>query len=373
MSRSTRPTDIDVVLAEASRLADFEPLARARMGAAEFDYVAGGAGDELTLADNEAAFRRWRLRPRVLVDVSAVDASTELLGRPVGMPLMMAPVAFQHFAHPGAEVASARAAALAGAGYCLSTMSSRSLEDVAVAADAAATGLRWFQLYVHRDRGRAAELVARATSAGYRAIVLTVDLPVAGNRERDRRNRLAYPQAFGNFEWAPGESDEPIAARIGAFTDSTLTWDDVGWLRSLSDLPVVIKGVLTGADAVLAMEHGAAAVVVSNHGGRQLDRTPAAIDVLAEVVDAVAGRGEVYLDGGVRRGVDVLTALALGARGVLIGRPLVYALAVGGEAGVSRALQMLAAELRTDMALLGVTRLDQLGREHVAGGTASSR
>jgi isopentenyl diphosphate isomerase/L-lactate dehydrogenase-like FMN-dependent dehydrogenase len=355
-------------LDDVTRLDDFEPLARARMGAAELDYVAGGAGDEVTLADNVAAFRRWRLRPRVLIDVSEVDTSTMLLDAPVALPVAMAPVAFQHFAHADAEPASARAAARAGALFCLSTVSSRSLEEVAAAADAAggAGAARWFQLYVHRNRERAAELVARAAAAGYRAIVVTADLPLAGNRERDRRNALAYPQSFGNFEWAAGAGDDPIAATIGAFTDATLTWHDLAWLRSLTALPIIVKGILTAEDGALAMEHGAAGVVVSNHGGRQLDRTPATIDVLAEVVDAVAGRGEVYLDGGVRRGVDVLTALALGARGVLIGRPLVYALAAGGEAGVARAFEILAAELRTDMALLGVTRLDQLTRAHVA-------
>ncbi len=354
-----------VNLAEVTRLTDFEALAAARMGRAEFDYVAGGAGDEVTLADNVAAFRRWRLRPRVMVDVSSVDSATTFLGSPLALPVAVAPVAFQHFAHPDAEPATARAAARAGAAFCLSTVSSRSLEEVASAADGAGGGLRWFQLYVHRNRERAAELVARAVAAGYRAIVVTADLPVAGNRERDARNRLAYPQSFGNFEWAAGAGEDPIAATIGAFTDSTLKWDDLAWLRSLSSLPVVVKGVLTGEDAALATEHGAAGVVVSNHGGRQLDRTPATIDMLAEVVDAVAGRGEVYLDGGVRRGVDVLTAIALGARGVLIGRPFIYALAVGGEAGVARAFEILAAELRIDMALLGVTRLAELHRGHV--------
>jgi 4-hydroxymandelate oxidase len=281
----------------------------------------------------------------------------------------MAPVAFQHFAHSEAELAGARAAARAGALFCLSTLSSRSLEDVAAAGDQAGGGPRWFQLYVHRDRGRTAELVQRAAVAGYRAIVVTVDLPVGGNRERDRRNRLAYPQVFGNFDWTAGGSpgaDGPLAASVGAFTASDLTWDDLSWLGGLSALPLLVKGVLTGEDGALAVESGTAGVVVSNHGGRQLDRTPATIDVLAEVVDAVAGRGEVYLDGGVRRAVDVLTAVALGARGVLVGRPFIYALAVGGEAGVSRAFEIMAAELNSDMALLGVTALDQLTREHVA-------
>lgn len=346
---------------EILNLAGFEAIARERLEQAHFDYIYGGAGDEVTLADNAAGWRRWRLRPRVLVDVSSVDISTHLLGTEVRLPVGTAPMAYQHFAHPDAEAATSRAAARAGVLFCLSTMSSRSLDEVADAADEAGGGPRWFQLYVHRDRGLSEELVRRAIVAGYKAVVLTVDLPVAGLRERDERNRFAYPQQFGNFV-----RPEQVAAVVGGFNDASLSWDDMPWLRGLSELPLVVKGILTAEDAALAVEHGAQGVWVSNHGGRQLDRTPATVDVLAEVVDAVGGRAEVFVDGGIRRGVDVLTALALGAQGVFIGRPAVYALAAAGEPGVARALEIIAAELRTDMALLGVTDVGQLTREHVA-------
>ena len=348
-------------------LSEFEAAAAARLELGALDYIRGGAGDELTLADNERAFRRYRLRPRVLVDVAAIETGTTFLGKRLRLPLGTAPMAFQHFAHPDAELATARAAARAGTLFCLSTMSSRSIEEVAAAADDAGGGPRWFQLYVHRDRGLSADLVARAAAAGYSASVLTVDLPVAGMRERDVRNRFGYPQVFGNFgpRDGPAAGEGPLATVIGGFNDASLSWTDVDWLRGVSDLPVIVKGVLTPDDATLAVAHGAAAVVVSNHGGRQLDRTPASIDALAEIADATRGDAEIYLDGGVRRGVDVLTALALGAHGVFIGRPLGYALALGGEASVARALALIEAELRTDMALLGVTRVDQLSLAHV--------
>jgi 4-hydroxymandelate oxidase len=361
-------TDLSMI----RRLADFELAAAERMGRAEYEYVAGGADDEVTLAENEAAFRRLRLRPRVLVDVSTVDPATTLLGTVTSIPAAVAPVAFQHFAHPDAELATARAASRAGALLCLSTMSSRSLEDVADAADAAGEGPRWFQLYVHRDRARSEELVSRAAAAGYRAIVVTADFPVAGHRERDLRNALPYPQVFGNFAPPDEAGRGALGAVIGGFNDASLSWPDIDWLRSLADLPIVVKGVMTGEDAALAVEHGAAGVVVSNHGGRQLDRLSATVDVLPEVVAAVAGRAEVYLDGGVRRGTDILAAVALGARAVFVGRPIVYALAAGGQAGVARALELLSAEIARDMALLGVTRLDQLQSGHVALGATPS-
>ncbi len=349
----------DVDLTHILNLQDFEDLARQRLERSAYDYIAGGAGDETTLAENTRAFARYQLRPRILRDVSRIDTSTSFLGRPVSLPVGIAPMAYQHFAHSEAEAATSRAAARAGALMCLSMMSSRSLEEVA-AADGAGGGPRWFQLYVHRDRARAADLVARAEAAGFGAVTLTVDLPVAGVRERDMRNRFDYPQQFGNFV-----RPEQVSAVVGGFNDASLSWADLPWLRGLSPLPLVVKGVLSADDAVLAVENGAAGIVVSNHGGRQLDRVPASIDVLREVVEAVDGRVEVYLDGGVRRAVDVLTALALGARGVFIGRPFGYALAVGGEAGVARALELIGDELRTDMALMGVTAVEEVGPGHV--------
>lgn len=356
-------------LGQVLSLAEFEPLAERLMDRAAFDYIAGGSGAEVTLRDNVEAFRRRRLRPRVLVDVSEIDLSTEVLGTRVALPLGVAPVAFQHFAHVDAEAGMARAAARAGAVFCLSTMSSLPLETVASAADEAASGVpgrppRWFQLYVHRDRGVSADLVARAEAAGYSAIVLTVDLPVAGYRERDVRNQLTYPERLGNFD-AGFLGSRPIVEVIAGFNERALTWDDLAWLRGLTGLPVVVKGVMTGEDASLAVTHGAAAVWVSNHGGRQLDPVHATIDVLAEVVEAVEGRAEVYLDGGVRRAPDAAMALAMGARMVFAGRPFDFALAVGGEAGVRRAFELLDTELRIAMALLGASSVRELTRRMV--------
>jgi 4-hydroxymandelate oxidase len=366
------PDEQTADLTAVVNLADFERLAADRMNRAAFDYVAGGAGDEQTLADNIAAWRRWQLLPRVLVDVSAVDTSARMLGSTTTMPVGVAPMAFQHFARPEAEVATARAASRAGVLFCLSTMSSRSIEDVAAAADQAGSGPRWFQLYVHRDRGVSAELVQRAEAAGYSALVVTVDLPIGGRRERDIRNALAYPQVFGNFGGAAGaggtEPEGTLAAVVGGFNDGVLNWSDLAWLKNLSRMPVVVKGILAADDARLAAKHGAAGVVVSNHGGRQLDRTPPAIQVLPEIAEAVGAQIEIYVDGGVRRGVDVLTALALGARGVFVGRPIFFALAAGGEAGVSRALELLAGEVLDDMTLLGTRTIGEIGREHVRSG-----
>jgi len=337
-------------------LSEFEGMAERLLDRASFDYIAGGSGEEITLRDNVAAFRRRRLRPRVLVDVTEVDLSTQLLGQRVEVPFGVAPMAFQHMAHREAEVAMARAARSAGAMFSLSTLSSVALETVAGAA-----GGRWFQLYVHRDRAVSRDLVARAEATGYTAIVLTVDLPVAGYRERDLRNDLPYPERFGNFQ-GEGTAGRPLLEVIGGFNERGLTWPDVDWVRGLTDLPVVIKGVMTGEDAALAVEHGAAGVWVSNHGGRQLDRAFASIDVLDEVVTAVDGQAEIYLDSGVRRGTDVAIALAMGAKAAFIGRPMGLALAVGGEAGAARALELVAAELRITMALMGATSVNELQR-----------
>jgi len=362
-------TDATADLATVVNLADFEQLARVAMEPTAFDYYAGGASDELTLDDNPRAWQRWRLRPRILVDVSQVNTTASLLGAQTVLPVGIAPMAFQHLAHESAEPAMAAAAARQGVVFCLSTMSSRSMEEVARAADKAGGGPRWFQLYVHRDRARSADLVRRAAAAGYGAIVLTVDLPVAGRRERDSRNQLPYPEAYGNFELpAANAKGGTLPVVIGGLNDSALSWADLAWLRELTALPLVIKGILTAEDAALAVEHGADGVWVSNHGGRQLDRTSATADVLADLVGAVAGRAEVYVDGGIRRATDVLIALAMGARAVFIGRPLAFALAAAGEYGAIRALDIVAAELRNDMALLGVTRLDRLGGEYLVRG-----
>jgi 4-hydroxymandelate oxidase len=341
-------------------LDDFEQLAAEVMTPASFGYVVGGAGDEVTLRENRAAFRRWRLRPRVLVDVATVDPATTLLGTPVAMPIGLAPTARQRLAHPDGERAVARAASAAGVLQVVSTMSSDSLEAVA----AASSGPRWFQLYVHKDRSVTQGLVERAAAAGYEAIVLTADFPVPGRRERELRDGSELDWGgLGNFPALGGVDFLPLMA---ALHDQRLTWADLEWIRSLSELPLVLKGVLTAEDARLSVEHGCAGIVVSNHGGRQLDRVAATVDVLPEVVFAVGGRAEVYLDGGVRRGADVLIALALGARAVFVGRPQCFALALGGEAGVAQMLGTIRDELVNAMQLLGTPRPSDVGRAHVA-------
>ncbi|HTC85359.1 MAG TPA: alpha-hydroxy acid oxidase [Candidatus Acidoferrum sp.] len=346
------------------RLAGFEAIARERMAPAAFDYVAGGAGDEESLADNEAAWRRRRIRPRVLIDVSRVETGTTMLETPVAMPLAVAPMASHGLAHPDGEAATARAASLAGVPFTLSTMSSRSIEEVAAAAP---DGIRWFQLYIQSDRGFARSLVERAEMSGYRAIVLTVDLPVLGIRERDRRHGFVLDVPLGNFEGRPDQAAiaEPSRDAPAGVTHASLTWDDIEIVRSWTRLPIVLKGILTAEDARLAAAIGVAAVVVSNHGARQLDRTISAVDALEEIVEAVAGRSEVWIDGGVRRGIDIVIARALGAQGVLIGRPILWALAAGGDAGVTRALAILREELEVAMALTGTPTIAQIGRAHV--------
>jgi isopentenyl diphosphate isomerase/L-lactate dehydrogenase-like FMN-dependent dehydrogenase len=363
-------TEPAVDLSRIVRLADFEPLARAIIEPSAYDYIAGGAWDEITLADNEAAWPRRRFRPRVLVDVASVDASTTLLGSPASMPVAIAPMAIHGLAHPEAELATARAAAAAGVPFTLSTMSSRSIEDVADAAPGAA---RWFQLYVQRDPARSRSLVERAAAAGYEAIVFTVDLPVLGYRDRDRLSGFEMT-ALGNFvddlpTHRPVRATSDLPAGHGPLDDAstprTLTWADIALIRSWSPLPIVLKGILTAEDARLAVEHGVDGIVVSNHGARQLDRVQTGVDALPEVVAEVAGRLEIWVDGGVRRGLDIATALALGARGVLIGRPILWALAVGGQAGVERALRLLREEFELTLALLGTPTPADITRDQL--------
>jgi isopentenyl diphosphate isomerase/L-lactate dehydrogenase-like FMN-dependent dehydrogenase len=343
---------------------EFEAAARDRLSQMVFDYFAGGSGDEWTLAENRRAFDRWVLRPRILADVSNVDTATTVLGQPVAFPILLAPTALQRMAHRDGELATARATAALGGLMVLSTISTFSLEQVAGAGVS-----RWFQLYVQRNRKLTAELVRRAADAGYVALVVTADAPYLGRRFRDERNRFALPPGIGlaNFPGGtfPQVDGSGLAAYFRSELDPAVTWRDVAWLRELSDVPVVLKGVLTGEDAALAIEAGASGVVVSNHGGRQLDGVPASIDALPEVVDAVGGRAEVYMDGGVRRGTDVLKALALGARAVLIGRPYLWGLAVDGEAGVRRVLELLHEELSLAMALAGRPNLEAVDRSAV--------
>lgn len=340
-----------------------EAEAAARLDRAAFDYYAGGADEELTVAENVAAWRRWRLRPHVLRDVSEVRTETTVLGTPITAPILVAPTAYHRMAHPEGEVATARGAAGAGTVMVVSTLATVALEEVAAATAAP----KWFQLYVFRDRGFAGELIDRAVAAGYRALVLTVDAPVLGHRRRDARNRFRLPEGLvmANLGDRLPDSDGSGLEAYFADHDRTLTPRDLDWLKQRSGLPVVVKGIHRGDDAAECVAAGADAVVVSNHGGRQLDRAIATADALPEVVDAVAGRAEVYVDGGIRSGTDVLVALALGARAVLVGRPVLWALAVGGAEGVTALLGELRTELERAMILSGVTSVGAVPRDLV--------
>jgi 4-hydroxymandelate oxidase len=355
-------------------LAALEAAARERLDRGVYDYVAGGADDEHSVADARAAWSRLRLRPRVLRDVSEVSMATTVLGSRLPVPLLVAPMAYHRMAHPDGEAASAAGAAAAGAGYILSTQATMSVEEV---AEAVPEAMRWFQVYVVRDRGWTADLVARAAAAGYRALVLTVDVPLLGNRLRDLRNDFRLPTGLKPANAPPAgaarqrELDADPLAQAGQF-DPGLTPEVIAWLADRSGLPVLVKGVLRGDDALACLEAGAAGVVVSNHGGRQLDTVVATADALAEVAAAVGDRGEVYVDGGIRRGTDVVKALSLGARAVLVGRPVLWGLAMGGAAGVERVLSGLAGELRLAMALCGAPDLDRLTPDLVAGRGAAS-
>lgn len=345
-------------LASLLTLSEFEAAAEARLSRAAWDYYRSGADAETSLAENRAAFGRHQLWPRVLRDVSNVDLTTTLLGTTGVPPILVAPTAYHRLADDEGELATARAAARAGVIYVMSTLATRSIEEVA----AVSTGPRWFQLYVHRDRGFTRGLVERAEAAGFSALALTVDTPILGRRLADERNRFTLPPGLEmkNLIEAVKPEDlggSSLAAWFVSRHDATLGWKDLEWLRSITRMPIVLKGVMREDDARLAVEHGAAAVVVSNHGARQLDGVPATIDALPGVVDAVDGRIDVLLDGGVRWGTDVLKALGLGARAVLVGRPILHGLAVGGEAGVSRVLSILLSELRRAMALAGCPSL----------------
>jgi 4-hydroxymandelate oxidase len=346
-------------------VADYERLAAIHLDAGPLGYFAGGAGDERTLRANVEAFTRWRLRPRVLVDVSAVNTATTILGAAVSMPVLVAPVALQRMAHADGEPGMARAAAAAGTIMTLSTIATSRPSEVAAAAPEAA---RWFQVYVLRDRGVTRALIDEAVAHGFRALVLTVDAPRAGRRERDFRTEFAVPAGIDMpaVTAALGTTVGVTPQEFFELVDASLTWKSLERLAADSPLPIVLKGVHTGEDARLAAEHGAAGVVVSNHGGRQLDGVAATIDVLPEIVEAVGDRLEVLLDGGVRRGTDVLVALALGARAVLVGRPVLWGLVVDGERGARRVLELLRDEVELALTLLGATTPASVQAAHVA-------
>ena len=346
-------------------VAEYQKAAEEKLSRQAYDYYVGGAGDELTLEWNERAYDRVELRYRVLRDVSRRDLTTTVLGSEIAFPLVIAPTAFHGLAHPEGEVATARAAGTAGTIMTASTMSNRSIEEIT----AASSGDVWFQLYVYRDRGVSTALIQRAVDAGCTALVLTVDVPGLGVRERDVRNHFALPEGLGlgNFDASLGLAEplrgSALAEYVASMFDDSLDWAILEWLRSFCDLPILVKGVVHPEDARLAVEHGVAGIVVSNHGGRQLDTAPATLSVLPEIAEVVDGRVELFVDGGVRRGTDAIKALALGASAVAVGRPPLWGLAVDGQAGVEAVLALLRAEIDAAMAMCGATSIDEIDRD----------
>lgn len=390
-----KPVELDPVarrLSRAASVSDLRAIARRRLPGGVFDYIDGAAEDELSLAGNRAAFERRTFRPRVLRDVAAVDPSTTLLGRRLPLPLVLAPTGFTRIADPDGELAVARSAGRAGLPYTLSTLATRSIEEVA----AVASGPKWFQVYVWRDRGLVRDMVDRAAACGYEALVLTVDTAVFGRRERDVRRGFSLPPTIGlgtfvdgalhpAWTWSfvrgepirfanvvgsavgDGSTAVTLADYINAQFDPGLSWADVDWLRSVWRGPIVLKGIQAVEDAVLAADAGVEGVALSNHGGRQLDSSPAPLDLVAPVADAVGGRVEVICDGGVRRGSDVVKAVALGATACMVGRAYLYGLAAAGERGVDHVLALLHADVRRTMALLGAPTVAELGPHLVEG------
>ena len=378
--------------AQALNIAELRRLARRRLPRGVFGYIDGGAEDEVTLRANTAAYRRRWFAARVLRDMSAVDTGVTLLGQRLPIPLVLAPTGFTRIADPQGELAVARAAARAGLPYCLSTMSTRSIEEVA----AVSSGQLWFQLYLQRDRGVVRELVQRARAAGYAVLMPTVDVASLGRRERDVRHGFTLPPQLewrtlldglrrpgwtwdfvrsepimlANFRGrssADGSTPVALAEYIKSQFDPTVNWRDLDWLRTLWDGPLVVKGIQSVTDAALAAERGCQAIVLSNHGGRQLDGAPAPVDLVAPVVDAVAGRAAVICDGGVRRGSDIVKAVALGADACMAGRFYLYGLGAGGEPGVDYAIELLADEIRRTMALIGCAAMDRIDRGYLMG------
>jgi len=379
-------------LRRAASVADLRRVAQRRLPGGVFDYIDGGAEDERTLAANQAAFAQVTFRPRVLRGLEQVDVRSTMLGRPVTYPLVLAPTGFTRIADPAGELAVARAAARAGLPYTLSTLSTRSIEEVRAVSD----GRLWFQVYAWRDRALVKEMIDRAAAAHYEALVLTVDTALFGRRERDVRRGFSLPPAIGprtiidgvrhpSWTWAfvrsepirfanvvgrdvgDGASPVTLSDYINTQFDPALSWGDVDWLRSVWDGPIVLKGVQTVDDAVLAAERGVEAIALSNHGGRQLDGAPAAFSLVAPVADAVGGRVEIICDGGVRRGSDIVKAVAAGATGAMAGRAYLYALGAAGERGVDRVLEWFGNDVARTMTLLGVGRIADLDRSLLDG------
>ena len=336
--------------------------AQERLTANAYDYYVSGADDESTLTDNSAAWQRLRLRPHVLRDVATIDLTTTVLGTSVSLPVLIAPTAYHKLADPDGEVATARAAQAADTLMIVSTLATVSLEDV---AETVPDSKRWYQLYIFSERSVAKDLLQRAGASGYGAIVLTVDAPILGRRRRDAVNQFVLPDGMqmANLHKALASDGGSGLEKLFSSHDQSLTVDDLAWIRETSGLPLVVKGVHRGDDARAIADAGADAIVVSNHGGRQLDTAVATADVLAEVVDAVDGQAEVYVDGGIRRGTDVLKALALGARAVLIGRPVLWGLAADGTAGVTSVIDGFRDELERAMKLSGVASVGDVPRD----------
>ncbi|XP_056263709.1 hydroxyacid oxidase 1 [Pseudoliparis swirei] len=356
-------------------VADFEEEAKRVLPKAVYDYYRSGADEQGTLADNVAAFNRWRLVPRVLRDVSSVDLSVSVLGQKLSMPVCAAATAMQRMAHPEGETATARACRAVGTGMMLSSWATSTIEEVMSSMGASSPGgVMWLQLYIYKDRELTLSLVRRAEEAGYKAIFVTVDTPYLGRRRDDMRNRFKLPPhlSLSNFSSASlafsednyGD-DSGLAVYVAKAIDPSLSWDDITWLKKHTHLPVIVKGIVNADDAAQAVTYGVDGVLVSNHGARQLDGVSATLDVLEEVVQAVQGRCDVYMDGGVRRGTDVLKALALGATAVFIGRPVLWGLACQGEQGVTEVLELLKAELRLAMALTGCRSVSEVSRSLV--------
>ena len=356
---------------DALNLFELERLAKEKLPQSAHDYYSSGAWDEVTIRENREAFERIKIHYRVLVDVSWRDLSTALFGQPIAMPILIAPTAFHKLAHPDGELATVRAAGKAGTIMVLSSLSTTLVEEVMKAA----SGPVWFQLYINKDRGFTRELVARVEAAGCQALMLTVDTPEWGRRERDVRNKFHLPSGLAAVNLLPSNARGEVIGQSGAgmgqafawMLDASVTWKDVDWLRSLTKLPVVLKGICRPHDAKRAVEHGVSGIVISNHGGRQMDTAPATIEVLPRCAEAVEGRLPILLDGGVRRGLDVLKAIALGATAVQVGRPVLWGLAAGGQEGVLTALQLLRQELELAMALAGCPNLKTVTRDLITG------
>lgn len=374
-------------LRAAANVDDLRAIARRRLPGGVFDYVDGGAEDEITYRRNQTDLARWEFVPSVLRDVTSVDTSTTLLGRPAPLPLVLAPTGFTRIVHPPGELAAARAAARKNIPYALSTLSTRSIEEVAGVSE----GRKWFQVYVWKDRGLVKNMIERAGESGYEALCITVDLAVPGRRERDVRRGFTLPPQLGwemalqgmarpSWTWRflrsepitfanvtglrdyDGSTAVQLSDLVNEQFDASLSWADIEWLRALWSGPVIIKGIQSAADARLAAEHGADAIAVSNHGGRQLDYAPTPANLMEEIAEAAGDSLEIIFDGGVRRGADIVKACALGARAVMVGRPYLYGLGAGGEKGVEWVIDFFADGMARSMALAGVRSLEEVNR-----------